>query len=338
MVVTTIDPIEEAAGRWNRLEESVGALRDRTVDLSQSRERNERELHEFDQRLRELESTTIRLGGQLDSALRQMEELAVLRDRLNRQSATMDEHQESAETGLRQVRQELDSQREVDGELQRRMGAGEKALSDLRDRLEVYDDGLRRLHSENADLAHNIAQLQNSVSTQAERITANTDGIRRASSANSGLESRADAMDRQLHTVGERIDLSLQGLRRVEETAEHWDDLRMQVESLRGRVEESINMLDSAKTMVAGVQRGFESIEERIGNVERMAEQLRARDARRERDVASLSDTIEGVSGQAAQDQDRFVLLQEQIRRRQIEALEQELRELKSFLRVRADD
>ena len=69
-----------------------------------------------------------------------------------------------------------------------------------------------------------------------------------------------------------------------------------------------------------------------------MGEQLRVRDARRERAVTSLGDRIDSVASLTAQEQERFVSLQEQVRRRQIEELEQEIRELKSYLRVRSDD
>ena len=54
--------------------------------------------------------------------------------------------------------------------------------------------------------------------------------------------------------------------------------------------------------------------------------------------MASLGDQIETVTTTAAQEQDRFVALQEQIRRRQIDDLEQEIRELKAYLRVRSND
>ena len=80
-----------------------------------------------------------------------------------------------------------------------------------------------------------------------------------------------------------------------------------------------------------------EALEERIGNLERSAEQLRARDARRERAVAELDDKISSLTELAAEDQDRFINLQEQIRRRQIDDLEQEIRTLKAYMRVRSD-
>ncbi len=337
MAVTTTDPLDGADTRWLRLEESIAGLRNRTAELAQSHVRDERELNSLDQRLRDLEGKAISLSAEIGSAMRQLEEVPSLRERIGRFNGELDESKELYEGSIRQLRQEIDAQREAGNDAQRRLQSSEKALNDLRERLTVFDDAIRRVNSEGGEIAHRLSQIENGQVAVGARISANADGLRRASSEGNALETRIEALERQLFGLTERVDLSYQGLRRVQETAEQWDDLRDSVEAMRGRVEESLQTLDASKTLVASVQRGFETLEERIGNVERVGEQLRARDARRERAVASLGDKIESVSSLSAQEQDRFVALQEQIRRRQIEELEQEIRELKSYVRVRGD-
>lgn len=337
MAVTTTDPIDGADTRWMRLEESITGLRNRAAELAQSQVRDERELNALDQRIRDLEGTAISLASEIGAAMRQLDEVPSLRERMNRANSELDENKELSEASIRQLRQEVDGQREAGNEANRRLQSSEKALNDLRERLAVFDEAIRRVNSEGGEVAHRMSQLENGQVALGARIAANADGLRRASSEGNALESRVEALERQLFGLTERIDLSYQGLRRVQETAEQWDGLRNNVEAMRGRVEESLQTLDASKTLVASVQRGFEALEERIGNVERIGEQLRARDARRERAVASLGDKIESVSTLSAEEQDRFVAMQEQIRRRQIEELEQEIRELKSYLRVRGD-
>lgn len=337
MAVTTTDPIEGADTRWLRLEESIAGLRNRTAELSQSHVRDERELNTLDQRMRDMEGKAISLAAEVASAMRQLEEMQALRERVNRFGGDLDENKELAEASIRQLRQEVDGQREAGNDANRRLQSSEKALNDLRERLAVFDDAIRRVNNEGGEIAHRLSQLENGQVALGARIAANADGLRRASSEESALETRLEALERNLFGLTERVELSYQNLRRVQETAEQWDDLRNNVEALRGRVEESLQAMDASKAIVASVQRGFEALEERIGNIERVGEQLRGRDARRERAVASLGDKIESVSTQSAQEQDRFVALQEQIRRRQIEELEQEIRELKSYLRVRGD-
>ncbi len=337
MGVTTTDPTSGPGGRWLRLEEAVADLRNQAADLSQSRAREERERAAIDQRLRDLEGRAVTLVGDVGAALRQLEEVHSLRERMSRFTSDIDESKEFIETSLRAVRQEVDGQRELGSESQRRLQLNEKAVGELREHLGVFDDAIRRANSEGGELTHRLSQVESSQVALGARIAANADGLRRASSDQSGLESRIDALERQLVGVTERHELSQQTLRRVQETAEQWDDLRTNVDALRSRVDEALQAGDVSKAVVSSVQRGFEAIEERIGNLERIGEQLRARDARRERAVSSLSDKIESVSTESAQEQDRFVAMQEQIRRRQIEELEQEIRELKSYLRVRGD-
>ena len=337
MAVTTTDPIDGADTRWMRLEESVSGLRNRAAELAQSQVRDEREINSLDQRIRDLEGTAISLAAEIAAAMRQLDEVPSLRERMNRANSELDENKELSEASIRQLRQEVDGQREGGNEANRRLQSSEKALNGLRERLAVFDEAIRRVNSEGGEVAHRMSQLENGQVALGARIAANADGLRRASSEGTALESRVEALERQLFGLTERVDLSYQGLRRVQETAEQWDDLRTSVEAMRSRVEESLQTLDASKTLVASVQRGFEALEERIGNVERIGEQLRARDARRERAVASLGDKIESVTSLSAEEQDRFVAMQEQIRRRQIEELEQEIRELKSYLRVRGD-
>ena len=334
----TTDRTEEGEGRWLRYEESLSGLQTRTADLAQARVREERVISALDERLRELEGKTLSLGSDIGAAARQLDELQNLRERMNRFSGELAEHRELVDTAVRQARQELDGVRESGNDAMRRLQASEKSLSDLRDRLEVFDESIRRVNAEGGESAHRMSQIENSQVALGARISANADGIRRGASDGSALESRAETLERQLASLTERVELSYQSLRRVQETAEQWEDLKTNVDALRGRVEESLQALDASKTVVSSVQRGFEAIEERIGNIERMGEQLRARDARRERSVSSLGDRIDSVSSLTAQEQERFVSLQEQVRRRQIEELEQEIRELKSYLRVRSDD
>lgn len=335
--MTTTDPVEGAETRWLQLEETVTGLRNRTAELAQSHVRDERELGNLDQRMRDLEGKAISLASEVGTVHRQLDELTALRERVNRFNSDLDESKELAEALIRQLRQETDGQREAGNDANRRLQSSEKALNDLRERLAVFDEAIRRVNSEGGEIAHRLSQLENGQVALGARISANADGLRRAASEESALETRVEALERQLFGLTERVDLSYQNLRRVQETAEQWDDLRNNVEALRARVEESLQALDASKAIVSAVQRGFEALEERIGGVERVGEQLRARDARRERSVASLGDKIESVSTQSAQEQDRFVAMQEQIRRRQIEELEQEIRELKSYLRVRGD-
>ncbi len=335
--MTTTNQAEGSEGRWMRFEESLTGLQTRTAELAQSHVREEREINSLDQRMRDLEGRALSLTAEIGAAQRQLDDLPALRERLNRFQGDLSDQRELIEASLRQVRQEFDGQREAANDSLRRMQSSEKLLNDLRERLEVFDDAIRRVNAESGEVSHRLSQIENSQVALGARISANADGIRRGASESNALESRIEALERQMGSLVERLDLSYQTLRRVQETAEQWEDLRANVDALRGRVEESLQALDGSKAQVSSVQRSFVAVEEQIGNIERLGEHLRSRDARRERAVASLSDRIDSVSSATVQEQERFISMQEQTRRRQIEELEQEIRELKSYLRVRND-
>ena len=336
--MTTTDPTNNADSQQRRLEESIAGLRSQTTELAQSDVHDQREMEVLEQRVRELEGRAISLAAEINVVARQAEDIQVLRERVGRFSGDLDAHSELSDTAVRQLRQDLESHRDAANDAARRMTAIEKANADLRDRLAVQDEALRRLHSDAGDAAHQQSQIESSQHALGARIAANTESVRRTAGDASALATRIEAAEREHFHLTERVELSYQSLRRVEETAQEWDDLRTAVESLRSRVEDTLSQFDASKLLIASVQREFETFADRIGNIERVADQLRVRDARRERDVSSLGDRIASLTSESAQDQDKFIALQEQIRRRQIDDLEQEIRELKSFLRVRADD
>ena len=336
--MASADPIDNTDARLRRLDEAIGGLRSKAAELVQSSTREQQERAVLEQRIRELEGRAISMAAEINAVTRQSEELQSLRERVGRFHSSLDASSELTETSVRQIRQDLEAHRDTSAESVRRIQASEKALQELRDRYAVFDDALRRINAESGETAHRLAQLENAQGAIGARISANTEGLRRAAGEESALESRVDAVELNTFSLTERLDLSYQSLRRVEENAEQWDDLRNSIDALRSRLEQVISQGDAAKLQTASVQRGIELLDERIGNVEQVGEQLRARDARRERDVASLGDRFESLGVKSAQEQEQFVALQEQVRRRQIEELEQEIRELKQFLRVRADE
>ena len=330
--------MENLDAQLRRVDDTVAGLRGQLNELAQTSVREQREMGLLEQRLRELEGRAITIAADVNTLQRQADEIQTLRERVGRFSGDLDAHNELVDANVRQLRQELDGHRDAANEADRRMTALEKANADLRERMSVHDEVTRRITTESGETAHRISQIESSQQALGARISANTDGLRRASSEQNNLETRLETAEREHAHMTERMEVSYQSLRRVEETAQQWDDLRTSVETLRSRVEESLSQLDASRLMTASVQRGFEAVEERIGEFERVGEQIRVRDARRERDVSTLGDRIESLTAQSAQEQDKFVALQEQIRRRQIEELEQEIRELKSFLRIRTDE
>lgn len=336
--MTTSNRSDNVDGWRTIVEEDIAGQRARVSELVQGAERDRRELTATQERLTETETLALRAISQVSALALRLDEIQSLRERLGRLQGAADEHDERLDVTLRQLRHEFDLERETLALAMRRLDAADLALAEISERLSAIDEALRRLADEDSALAQRVAQAEAHVEAGEARIAANAEAVRRAHTDQRAADARSETRDRQLDELTERISAVQQSLLRIRETADQWEDLMEAVETMKGRTDDARRMLDEATTTAASVRRNFETLEERIGDIERGAEQLRARDSHRERALAVLADDLEQSHGESLREQQRFVALQEQIRRRQITDLEQEIRELKAYGRVQSDD
>lgn len=323
--------------RLLRLEQELAGLRERVAEVQQDEIRNQGETSSLGERVRELENRAVGLGSEVGMLTRNYEEVQTLRERIGRFQSALAEARESTEVELRQLRQELGSERESGGEALRRLEGVEHSASDLRTRFGAYDDALQRVNGEASDVLMRLSQMDSALEAHSARIGANNDALRRSATAARATDSHVESVERQTTSIAERLDLAMQGVRRVNELADTWEGLSDAVEGMKGRLDDAVHYLEEARSLASAAQRQYETLAERIGDVDRQLEQLRVRDAHRERELASVSDQVGQVVTETSGEQDRFVALQEKIRRRQIDDLEQEIRELKAYVRVRSD-
>lgn len=336
--MTTAHPPESVDGWVSVFEEDLAGQRARLTELLQSAERDRRELAATQERLRETEALALRAVSQTSAMSARLDEIQTLRERFGRFQSSLDEHGERLDLALRQLRHEVEAERETLIQAVRRLDAVDQTVGEAAERLTAIDETLRRQADTDDDLSQRIAQAESHVEAGDARIAANAEAVRRAHADQRAADARDELHDRRLTELTERFNAAQQSLLRVRETADQWEDLMAAVEGMRARADDARRMLDEATATAASVRREFETMEERIGDIERGAEQLRSRDSHRERALALLSDELERLRSESSREQQRFVALQEQIRRRQINDLEQEIRELKAYVRVQADD
>lgn len=336
--MTTAHPPESVDSWVSVFEEDLAGQRARLTELLQSAERDRRELAATQERLRETEALALRAVSQTSAMSARLDEIQTLRERFGRFQSSLDEHGERLDLALRQLRHEVEAERETLIQAVRRLDAVDQTVGEAAERLTAIDETLRRQADTDDDLSQRIAQAESHVEAGDARIAANAEAVRRAHADQRAADARDELHDRRLTELTERFNAAQQSLLRVRETADQWEDLMAAVEGMRARADDARRMLDEATATAASVRREFETMEERIGDIERGAEQLRSRDSHRERALALLSDELERLRSESSREQQRFVALQEQIRRRQINDLEQEIRELKAYVRVQADD
>ena len=336
--MTTRNRSEGVDGWMTIVEEDLAGQRARANELTQAAERDRRELNATQERLRETEALALQAVSQISVMSSRLDEIQNMRERLGRFQNTLDEHDERIDVALRQLRHEFDVERETLAQAGRRIDAVEQTANDISERLAAVDEAVQRLTDADGDLAQRLTVVESHSDANEARIAANAEGLRRAHTEQRAADAREEISDRKLAELTERLNAAQQSLLRIRETADQWEDLISAVETMRSRADDARRMLDEATATAASVRRNFETMEERIGDVERGAEQLRIRDSHRERALTALTDELERAREESSRDQQRFVALQEQIRRRQITDLEQEIRELKAYNRVQSND
>lgn len=336
--MTTRNRSDGVDGWMTVVEEDLAGQRARANELTQAAERDRRELAATQERLRETEALALQAVSQISVISSRLDEIQNMRERLGRFQNTVDEHAERIDVALRQLRHEFDVERETLAQAGRRIDNAEQAVNDLTERLAAIDETIQRLTDTDGELAQRITVVESHSEANEARIAANAEGLRRAHTEQRAADNRVEISDRKLAELTERLNAAQQNLLRIRETADQWEDLISAVDTMRSRADDARRMLDEATATAANIRRNFETMDERIGDVERGAEQLRIRDSHRERALAALTDDLERAREESSREQQRFVALQEQIRRRQITDLEQEIRELKAFGRVQSND
>ena len=326
-----------ADGRLARLEDELQRVREELAEARQREEFRSAEVSALQGRVHEAESRAAEhaAGAELQGA--RLREIGALKERAQRiEEAAAADRQEFQEEA-RKLRKEIEGGRERGADLARRIDGLERLAAEAAAKREAIEDGLRRVGDDLAAALQQIARSESDAEAAAARITANTDAVRRSGSEARSAAARTEALERQMRDIRDRVESAASGVREIAETAGRWQELGEQVEAMRGRLDESRRLVDDAVAASSAAKRTQDAVDERIGDAERVLEQLRLRDANREREVRGVLDQLDAVREQSNQERDRFLVLQEKVRRRQIEDLEQEIRELKAYARAGAD-
>ncbi len=326
-----------ADGRLARLEDELQRVREELAEARQREEFRSAEISALQGRVHEAESRAAEhaAGAELQGA--RLREIGALKERAQRiEEAAAADRQEFQEEA-RKLRKEIEGGRERGADLARRIDGLERLAADAAAKREAIEDGLRRVGDDLAAALQQIARSESDAEAAAARITANTDAVRRSGSETRSAAARTETLERQMRDIRDRVESATSGVREIAETAGRWQELGEQVEAVRGRLDESRRLVDDAVAASSAAKRTQDAVDERIGDAERVLEQLRLRDANREREVRGVLDQLDAVREQSNQERDRFLVLQEKVRRRQIEDLEQEIRELKAYARAGAD-
>ena len=143
------------------------------------------------------------------------------------------------------------------------------------------------------------------------------------------LSSELERYERLMQEFGERTARMQEQIRRNQEALESFHEVQEQFETLRDRFEAMRQSNEELSSRVTVLQRDQDVQINRTGEQERGLERMGVRLEQQERRLAEVRAVLDETREGMTEETERFLTLQEKIRRRRIEDLEQEIRELK---------
>ncbi|MSQ61680.1 MAG: hypothetical protein EXR43_03755 [Dehalococcoidia bacterium] len=255
------------------------------------------------------------------------ETVAQLRERL----VAMETHVGGLE---RQRTAERDHQQEEQRELAHRIDEIARVALAVESRLSVLDDGQQQTREALTSISGEVIELHDTATTLGGRTENLGDAVHRLEARGTLLEGRVQDRERADESLAERLQVIdghvqravrqldstvAEGLQRVSDLAEQIDVLRAE----RARFESRLQEIEAHGSLVD--ERG----EEHRSQLIRMAGHAQSIDER----ILQIEAAIQNVTEQVVIQIIRFGQTQERQKRRQVEDLEREIRELKQHAR-----
>ena len=259
------------------------------------------------------------------------EELRLLRERIERLQGGVGQDAEQRELFGRQLRAEMQAERDERGELRRRTEFAEQAATDVGEKMGLLEDVVRRSQEEAALIQQRLEQSDINVQGADARLAANAEALRRAQG-----DVRNMTQERLLTEMNERQERLLEGMRRLQEDADRATALAEEFEAQRERFEALRQSQDSTIERANEVARDEEALQAKLTEMERAVERARNRGDEHERALTELRHGVDEAADTARREGERFLAFQEKVRRRQTSDIEEEIREIRGFGRSKA--
>lgn len=259
------------------------------------------------------------------------ETIRVLRERVERLQSAVGQDGEQRELLARQLRAEMQSERDERGELRRRAEFAEQASSAIGEKQDTVEDLVRRLQDETALVSQRLEQIDINIHGVDSRIAAGAEGLRRAQGDGRNQAQEVERLDRALAIVDERVEGVLDSVRRLQEEAVRSGETTQEFDALRERFEAVRLSQDATVERSNATARENEALTVRITEIERALERIRSRSEQHDRTLSELHHAVAEAADASKSDAERFLAFQEKVRRREMSDLEQEVREIRGF-------
>ena len=321
-------------GMLDWLESELRHVKGQLADYAEQVQQGRNQIWELTDQMQHAESGAINLAAQLNPLTALPEELRALRERIERVQALLAQDREQSELIARQLRAEMQGERDERGELRRRTEFAEQAAAGIQDKLGVLDEILRRVQDEHALSTQRLEQTTINLTAFDSRLAANAETLRRLQGDARNLATDVERLTHALGDFGDRLDRSEDQIHRAQVDIVLFEEQRRDVEALRERMEALRAVGEQASERASTTAKAQEALAQRLEEMERLGERQRGKANQQDRALADLRILTEEYRETATREGERFLTFQEKLRRRQISDLEYEIREIKGFGRI----
>ena len=328
MVTNESQPAQRApALTW--LEESLREQRAINARLQQQLEQTQAQVWELAHRLHRVEEAAAGLGAELDAATGLQTQVASFGDRI----IELEGHRTSVDARLaevaRQQHVEIEYLRGVVNEVVKRLESWERASQTWAPRLELYEEALRRNQEASSVVRQRVEDFERLVDQVDQRAARTADALKRWEQELMRLSLDLDVLHKQDAAVAERLQVYGEIFRRLEEEIA----LVGQQTDVRREFNEKLDLYRSAVRRTEERLNAVEAVEQqrddRFEEHERALASIESRERVDRERLAELHEALAAFRTHVAEQFQKAQAVVERQRRRRIEEIEREIRELK---------
>ena len=335
--MTTPQDPEQLAGVVDWLEAEVGGLKAKLAQAEAQAQEDRTRLWQISEAVQRAEGGAANMVAQLQILSDLPEEVRLLRERAERTQAALGQESEQMELLARQLRAEMQAERDERAELRRRTEFAEQAALTGAEKVHVAEEMSQRAQETMSVVGQRLEQSDLHVAGLDARLAALGEAVRRVQDDGRTASAEIEGHERLFAEIGDRMERFTELARRVQQRQEDSERSQEEAHALRDRFESMRVDNEAAIARVSTMQSEHEQIQARFGEFERSLERARTRSEQQERGLTEIRAAFGDLRELLQRDTERLLGFQEKLRRRQIADLEQEVREIRGHIRQQAE-
>lgn len=309
----------------------VRAVQQQTAHLRQQAEQMQAALVDVGDKIGALEGRLSQAYASLEHLPQIFDQLGQVRDEVGR----LQETQAALRSLLDQVGRgwavEFERDRRERTELYRRIEALDREIEGVANRQNRVEEASRHLHETVAGGLLQIEQVQRLIEALERRVDRSIEAANRIDSTAALFAAAIDALKNQDEVLAERVRLAGEVARRVEEQL----DAIQREQGLYHVILDKIELQRAERTRVddrlATLEAGLDDLQTRVEAAAQAFSLLDGRTRGHSERLDLLQQDMDALRGQVREQLQRMAELQERLRRRRLEEIDREIKELKRY-------